>query len=293
MERWIGTVVVVGVAVVVAYVVAPVAARRLDDPYARFHARKLVRYLTLLATLIALAVVWRAFAGRAGVVLGLFAAGLAFAMQEVVGAIAGWFNIVFGRIFTIGDRIEMGGVTGDVIDITPLRTKLLEIGTDKEDEGAWIKGRQPTGRIVAISNKTSFEQPVFNYSNAFDYVWEELTLPIPHDADWRRAEALITEEAEAVSGTEGAREAILDLQRRYPMPPAELEPRVYVKITDNFMELSARFVVPVRTARTAKNELSRRIKARLEQEEIPIASTTMDVTLARRPRALDERTFDG
>jgi small-conductance mechanosensitive channel len=94
-----------------------------------------------------IALIWRAFAGRIGVVLGLVVAGVAFAMQEVIGALAGWVNVVSGRIFRVGDRLQMGGVQGDVIDLTPLRTKILEIGSVAED-ASWVKGRQHTGRIV-------------------------------------------------------------------------------------------------------------------------------------------------
>ncbi len=81
--------------------------QRIDDPVHRYYGRKAVRYLAAVVALIGISVVWRAFAGRVGVVLGLFAAGVAFAMQEVIGAVAGWFNIVFGRIFGVGDRIEL------------------------------------------------------------------------------------------------------------------------------------------------------------------------------------------
>ncbi len=135
----------------VSTVVGRLLARRADDVYARYYARKVTRYAVAVVVLICLAVVWRAFAGRVGIVLGLATAGLAFAMQEVIGAVAGWFNIVSGRIFRVGDRIQMGGVRGDVIDITPLRTKVMEIGSDT-DTDSWVRGRQYTGRIVAISN---------------------------------------------------------------------------------------------------------------------------------------------
>src|SRR5205823_2411437 len=87
------------------------------------------------------------------------AAGIAFAMQEVIGAIAGWFNITSGRIYRIGDRVELGGVRGDVIDVTLLRTKMLEIGS-AEDDKSWVKGRQHTGRIVAVSNKAAFTRRI-------------------------------------------------------------------------------------------------------------------------------------
>ncbi len=108
-------------------------------------------------TLIVLAVVWRAFAGRLGVVFGLAAAGVAFAMQEVIGALAGWLNILSGGIFRVGDRIQMAGVQGDVIDITPLRTKVMEIGS--ADGATWVKGRQYTGRIVASRTRRPLPNP--------------------------------------------------------------------------------------------------------------------------------------
>src|SRR5205823_4631146 len=250
----------------------------LEDPYARFHARKLARYGIFVAALVAVAIVWRSLAGNVGVILGFAAAGIAFAMQEVIGAIAGWFNITSGRIYRIGDRIELGGVRGDVIDITLLRTKLLEIGS-AEDDKAWVKGRQHTGRIVAVSNKATFTDPVYNYSAVFDFVWEELAVPISYRSDWQEAERIIQEEAVRASASEGARAAISAMERRYPIPHAEVEPRVFVRATDNWMELAARFVVPVRQARTAKDAITRRIRERLDDAGIEIASENQEVTV--------------
>lgn len=153
--------VVVLIGVLVAQVLGRVLGRRTDDPYTKYYARKVSRYVVAVVVVVVLAVVWQAFAGRVGVVLGLATAGLAFAMQEVVGAVAGWFNILSGRIFRVGDRIQMGGVRGDVIDITPLRTKVMEIGSPNSEDTP-VRGRQYTGRIVAISNKATFTEPVYN-----------------------------------------------------------------------------------------------------------------------------------
>jgi small-conductance mechanosensitive channel len=253
----------------------------LEDPYARFHARKLTRYAISLTAIVALAIVWRSLAGNVGVILGFAAAGIAFAMQEVIGAIAGWFNITSGRIYRVGDRIELDDVRGDVIDVTLLRTKMLEIGS-AEDDKSWVKGRQHTGRIVAVSNKATFTKPVYNFSAIFEFIWEELTVPIAYRSDWHVAEQIIKEEAVRASASEGARDAISAMERRYPIPHAEVEPRVFVRATDNWMELSARFVVPVRNARTAKDEITRRIRERLDQAGIEIASETEDVTVSYR-----------
>lgn len=270
--------VVVVIGLLVAQVLGRILARRTDDPYAKYYARKVTRYAVVAAVVVVLAVVWHAFAGRVGVVVGLATAGLAFAMQEVVGAVAGWFNILSGRIFRVGDRIEMGGVRGDVIDITPLRTKVMEIGSADGRETP-VRGRQYTGRIVAISNKATFTEPVYNYSAAFEFIWEELTVPVAYGSDWTAAEEILTEEAQRVSASRGAQEAIQHMARRYPVPRAEVEPRVYARATDNYLELSARFVVPVRTARTVKDDLTRTVIERFRAASIEIASATQDVRL--------------
>ena len=276
--RLVTSAVVVLVVVAAAQLLGHLFARRTDDPYAQYYARKLSRYATAGVVVVVLAIVWHAFAGRVGVVLGLATAGLAFAMQEVVGAVAGWFNILSGRIFRVGDRIEMGGVRGDVIDITPLRTKVMEIGSANSSDTP-VRGRQYTGRIVAISNKATFTEPVYNYSAAFEFIWEELTLPVAHGSNWPEAERILAEEAKRVSASQGAQEAIRHMARRYPVPRAEVEPRVYAMANDNYLELSARFVVPVRTARTVKDDLTRTVLTRFREAGIEIASTTQDVTV--------------
>lgn len=282
--RLVTTALIAVVAIGLAALLSWTLVRRENDAYSRYYKRKAVRYGIAVLALIGIALTWHAFAGRAAVVLGLAAAGIAFAMQEVIGALAGWVNIMSGRIFTIGDRIQMGGVRGDVVDITPLRTKVLEMGaspeetTDTSGTTTWVRGRQYTGRLVSISNKKSFTDPVFNFSAGFDYIWEELTLPIPHDDDWRLAERILHEEVQRAN-PDGAREALREMARRYPVPRAELEPRVFVRATDNWMELSARFIVPTRTARSVKDELTRAVLDRLDESGITIASETLDATL--------------
>lgn len=269
---------VVVAAVLVSGLLARVVARRHADPFDRYVFRKLVRYGIVVVALIALAVVWRPFAGRIGVVVGLITAGVAFAMQEVIGAVAGWFSIFTSRLYRVGDRVDVGGVRGDVIDVTPLRTKLMEMGSERQGD-SWVGGRQLTGRIVSVSNKSVFTHPVFNYSATFDFLWEELVVPIPYDDDWRRAEQILSVAVRQISATTESREAIDAMRRSSPIPPTDLEPRVFVRLTDNWVELAARFVVPVRTARAAKDTISRVILDQLAGAGISIASSTSTVTL--------------
>ncbi len=278
--RLVTTAVVVVVAWSLGGVVGRLLSARRADAFDRYVARKLVRAIVALVAVVVLAALWRPFAGRFGVVVGFVTAGVAFAMQEVIGAFAGWVSIATGRLYRVGDRIDVGGVRGDVIDITPLRTKLMEMGSPTEGD-SWVRGRQLTGRIVSVSNKSVFTAPVYNYSSSFDFVWEELVIPVPYEADWERAERIVGAAIDGVSANEGAKRAIEQMRRSFPMPETDLEPRVFVRLTDNWVELSARFVVPVRTARRVKDDLSRHILRDLRAAGIEIASSTATVTVRR------------
>ncbi|MFN2557236.1 MAG: mechanosensitive ion channel family protein [Nitriliruptorales bacterium] len=284
-QRWASTLAVLILAAILHRVARSFARRRLTDAFHRYYAQKAITYLFIGLVVVAISIIWSAFAGRVGVVLGLVAAGVAFAMQEVIGALAGWVNIVIGRIYHVGDRIEMAeGVRGDVLDVTPLRTKILEIGSEEdesEEEGSpsWVRGRQYTGRVVAVSNKATFTDPVYNYTAIFEYIWEEINFPISYRSDWQRAEEVIQEEVNHVSASLGAQEAMRTMYRRYPVPMAEVKPRVFVRATESWMELAARFVVPVRTARSVKDQLTRRVYERLAEAGVEIASETIEATL--------------
>ncbi len=280
---------IVTAAVLIGGFVGRLLGRRGTDRYRKYYTRKFSHYGFGVVAMIALGIVWRPFAGQLGLVLGLATAGLAFAMQEVIGAIAGWFNIVSGQVFRVGDRVEVGGVRGDVIDISPLRTKVMEIGSGTDEE-SWVRGRQYTGRIVAVSNKATFTDPVYNYSAVFEFIWEELTLPISYRDDWHLAETVLLEEAAATSVAAEAESAVTEMVRRFPLAKTEVEPRVFIRATDNYLELTARFVVPVRTARATKDQLTRRVLDRFAAAGIAIASQTQDVTLREtgdRPEGID------
>ncbi|MGN9779409.1 mechanosensitive ion channel domain-containing protein [Micromonospora sp. H33] len=272
------SVVLVVLTVLVAVLAGRLATMRVEDTTNRYYLRKAVHYLCVVALLLALALLWRPFAGRVGVVVGLLAAGLALAMQEVIGAFAGWISILAGRQFRVGDRIQMCGVRGDVLDITPLRTRILESGSSSDPE-SWIRGRQYTGRVVSLSNRFVFTAPVYNSSTVLDHLWEELTLPIPYQADWHLAERILREEAEAISSTTEARRAIEQMRHRYPVAEAEVDPRVFIRATPNWVELSARFVVPVRAARHVKDQVTRRVLDRFAEHGLRVASVTQDITI--------------
>jgi small-conductance mechanosensitive channel len=190
-----------------------------------------------------------------------------------MGRAAGWFNITFGAIFRVGDRVEMSGVHGDVIDISLLKTRLMEIGSTGGT--TWVQGRQYTGRVVTVSNKASFTEPVYNYSSYFEYIWEEVEVAVPHHGDWQTASVILEREARLQSDSEGARQAMLAVRRRFPVPTAEVEPRVFATADENYMRLAVRFVVPIRSARSVKDQVIRNMHSSLEAAGIEVVATTV------------------
>jgi small-conductance mechanosensitive channel len=236
----------------------------------------LLLFLTLLS-------IWFDDPTRLATGIGLVSAGLAFALQKVVTAFAGYIVILRGNTFSVGDRIVMGGVRGDVIALGFLQTTIMEMGQPPSVQNAeppiWIRSRQYTGRVVTVSNGQIFEEPVFNYTRHFPYLWEEIMLPISYRSDRAKAEEILLQVARrhTVKVSEVSHEALSTMRERYFVQDAEFEPRVYLRLTDNWVELTVRFVVNERGVREVKDQMSREILAALEQNDIGIASGTFEI----------------
>jgi len=261
----------------------------------RFWVRQVVNLFTAAIFLLGLLSIWFDDPSRLATGIGLVSAGLAFALQKVVTSLAGYFVIIRSRVFTIGERITMGGVRGDVISLGFLKTTLMEMGDPSSDTtSVWVRGRQYTGRIVTVTNDKIFEEPIYNATREFPFLWDEIQIPITYASDRNRAEAILLQ---------AARRATADIQREaephrrhlndeYHLEVDTLEPRVYYRITDNWLELSLRFISHDRTTREIKDRISRDILKGLDEAGIGIASTTIDI-VAFPPVRREKREKDG
>lgn len=252
-----------------------------DDRHGAYWIRKLTTYAVWGLAGLLVILIWAEFGRRLGFVVGAFSAGVAFALQNVLGSFAAWLGILAGKVFKVGDRVMMGGVKGDVIDLSPLRTTIMEMGSPSaaEDSDVWVRARQYTGRIVTVSNKAFFDEPIYNYSKDFEYVWEEITVPVAYATDWERGREILLEEVEEATRAfrEESAEALAEMARRYLVQKSEIEPRVFLKLTDNWIELAARFVIPVRSARALKSAVSENVLRRYAEEGITVASATSEI----------------
>ena len=249
----------------------------------RFWTRQGISLLTAIILILGMLSIWFSDPARLATALGLVSAGLAFALQQVVTSIAGYFVILRGNTFTVGDRISMGGVRGDVMRLGFIQTTIMEMGQPPSVQGAdpamWVHSRQFTGRIVTVSNSKIFAEPVFNYTRDFPFIWEEMAIPVTYAADHARAEAILLQAARlhATEANAMAAGKKAELQERFGVEPMELEPKVYYRITDNWLELTVRFVIGTHRIRGAKDAMSRYIVVELDRAGIGIASATYDI----------------
>lgn len=266
-------------------------ARRITAAFARdrqdkrvvFWTRQGIQLATALLQAIGILSIWFNNPTRLATFLGLFSAGLAFALQKVVTAIAAYFVLLGGKTFNVGERIKMGGVRGDVISLGFIQTTIMEMGEppslQSEDPGMWVLARQYTGRVVIVTNDKIFEDPVYNYSRDFPYIWEEMRVGVSYDADRERAEQILLDVARrhTTATAKMSEESLREMERRYSMRRAELEPAVFWRLTDNWLELSVRFVCEDSGIRRLKDKMSRDILAAFDGAGLSIASGTYEI----------------
>jgi len=203
---------------------------------------------------------------------GLQARGVAFALQEVIASIAGWTAVAFSSFYKIGDRVQLGGIKGDVIDSGILRTTIMECGE-------WVKSDLYTGRIVRVANSFVFKEPVYNYSGDFPFLWDEIAIPIKHGSDSGLARKILQAIAEETVGAyaASAKESWGRMVSKYRIEDAKIDPAVTLVVTDNWLEFSVRYAVDYKNRRSTKDALFTGILEEFAKypDKIAIASTTV------------------
>lgn len=247
---------------------------KIKDNDNRYKARKFTGFLGYLLTIILVIIVFSNRLGNITVALGVAGAGIAFALQEVIASFAGWLAVLFGGFYKPGDRVQLGGIKGDVMDIGVLRTTLMETGE-------WVDGDLYNGRIVLIANSFIFKSPVFNYSGDFPFLWDEIKIPIQFGSNYDKASQLILQIGIDVAGdlTQRSLEKWKSLQYKFRLEDAQTAPMVSLIANDNWVEFTLRFVVDYKKRRATKTELFTRILKAVDETngEIKFASATFQL----------------
>ncbi|SFZ92309.1 Mechanosensitive ion channel [Flaviramulus basaltis] len=206
--------------------------------------------------------------------IGLFTAGIAFTLQELILSIAGSLYIFIVKVYKPGDRIEINGIKGDVIDVDSIYTTMMEIGQ-------WVSSDNYSGRIVKLSNAFVFKGPIYNYSQDFPFIWDEFNLPIKYGSDMELAKSIVIKIAsETLSEyTTNSKSQWKEVVNKYYIEDAMVDPTLAITLTDNWIQFNLRYIVDYKKRRFTKHSLNDKIHAEVEKSKgkVVLASTTLEL----------------
>ncbi len=236
---------------------------RIEDPSTRFTLQRILHLVVALAiAVIGISIIFvNWYAALAAFGIGSIIIGLA--VQTPMKSFIAWIYILVRQPYRVGDRIQIGEATGDVIDVGYLDTTLWEFG------GKYISGDHPSGRLIKFPNEQVLDEIVYNYSwPLFPYIWNEIKLPVAFNADLEFIASTMQKVTEEELGKEmiDRVQTFRDLLARTPVDELEVHerPRVIFRVSENtWLEAIVRYLVSPREAGRVKTRLIKKLLAAL------------------------------
>lgn len=240
--------------IVVVWIVRKLTIRfiwkRTYNTKVRYQWKKTLTYITIGLYIVILGSVWLNGLKSLSTFFGLLSAGIAISLKDILTNIAGWIYILMRKPFVLGDRIEIDGHIGDVIDIHIFRFVILEVGN-------WVDAHQSTGRIIYIPNGKIFTKPLANFHSGFKYIWNELPILVTFESDWKKAKNILSKIADtAIEMVKDTMEdQIRDASQKYMIRFGVLTPTVYTSVRDSGVLLTIRYVCDPRKKRSSEQTI--------------------------------------
>lgn len=284
--RLVLTLLLFGALFIVRSLVLRTVRSRLEGGSGYFRTKKWVAYIATVIAVVGLVQIWFGGGGGLTTYLGILSAGIAIALASVLENLAGWVFIVTRRPFRVGDRVEVEGQSGDVVDIRAFRFSMLEIGN-------WVDADQSTGRLIHVPNGKVFSTPVANYTEGFPYIWDELSVLVTFESDWKAAERIVGASLRDHAPDSTDPQIVNSIRQageQYMIRYQHLTPTTYVSVKNSGVMISGRYLVGVRTRRSVKDALWRSVlEALAEEANVDLAYPTSrivypdDFTVRRLP----------
>jgi small-conductance mechanosensitive channel len=281
---WKGVAAVVGIVVIYTTfrVLEQTLPRRFGRADARYKVRKFLAFSGYLSILLFLGLLFEDRLGRLSFAIGIVGAGVAVALRDVLASIAGAFSIGFSKLYTVGDRVQIGDTRGDVIDIGLLRTTLMETGN-------WVSRDLYNGRIVHMPNSTILKGTVFNYSQGFQFIWDEIKVVLKTTSDCQLAREMLLRVAKESIGEYfiEAQTSWKTVSDNFRIVNPVLEPIVILVVNNASLEFGLSYVVDY-TKRTAKiDELFTKIVKEVANSKGRLEWASSATTVAVQPAVPD------
>lgn len=252
--KLVETVVVIVVAWAARFLIRLALERRVQDLSVRYRLFKVLSYTLFTVAFLLVARTWFEGVQSLATFLGLLSAGLAIALQDSIANLAGWVFILLRRPLAVGDRIEIGGMKGDVVDQRLFAFAMLELGN-------WVGAEQSTGRLIYVPNSQIFKNPLFNYNKEFNYIWNEIPVLITFESNWQKTEEILqtiaTKNTESLCNS--AELAMRQASRKMMISFNKLTPRTYLTVKDSGVLITIRHLCEVRRRRQMEEDIWRDI----------------------------------
>jgi len=205
---------------------------------ARYRVRKVIVFAGYLVGLLFLITLFEDRLARVSLALGVAGAGVVVALQDVIASFGGWCAIGISKLYSVGDRIQIGDTRGDVIDISILRTTVLEVGN-------WVSKDLHSGRMGRIPNYLVLKGPVFNFTQGFRFVWDEIKVSLTVQSDHRLAKNMLMAIAEEVVAElpAEAKRGWKQVTDNYRIESPGLEPIVAFAVNGGSLEFTVSYIV--------------------------------------------------
>lgn len=274
VTRVLWTLVAFALLYIIKRAIQHLVSRYISETHRQYRTSKLIGRLTTVLSVVAVIMIWSPQRADVFTLLTLIGAGLAISMREALLSMLGWLHLIVRTPYKNGDRIEVRGIQGDVVDVRLLHTTLMEIG-------GWVDADQSTGRLVHIPNHWVFLDGVYNYTLGFNYIWNELPFTVTFRSDWQRAQEQILDIANETvkSVEEQASRQIQQTAQEYLVHYSILTPYVYVNVVENGIRLTLRYLCEPRKRRGTAHALTVQIlKAFQEAGTIELAYPMVGVS---------------
>lgn len=267
------------VSIIIIYILASLIKRIIPKYIAtnesRYKSRKFVNIIAYAVFVIIILTVFSNQLTGFTVFLGVAGAGIAFALQEVIASIAGYIAIHTTNFYKVGDRVMVGGIVGDVIDIGMLRTSLMETG-------GWVNGDLYNGRITTVANSFVFSEPVHNYSGEFPFLWDELIVPIKTSSDFEYGRDVFSRILTDIKSdyAADAQHHWHEMTGKFLVEKARVEPMISMTFDENWITFTLRYVVDYKARRSTKDRLSTEILKAIKNSggRLEVGSAAMEIT---------------
>jgi small-conductance mechanosensitive channel len=195
--------------------------------------------------------------------------------------VVGWLMILQKRLYILGDRVSVGPYTGDVVDMSLLRTTLLEVQTSPT---ASVQER--TGRTLYMPNAAVLTHDVLSFNRTSDFIKSELKFVITLESHWEKAEKILQTILDEVTGTyvEAALQQYNSRTKTLFIHSNPTGSTLYTDIVGDGIEMTLRFTIPIGMRREVCSEIVRMVLKRFAMEtDVNLAYRTSMVYTKEHP----------